>query len=74
MISLQEEELRGAALIIFANKQDLPSALQADVIADKLGLHTLKDRQWAIFNTSALTGDGLFAGLDWLADTLRDGR
>lgn len=71
---LEEEELKGAALIIFANKQDLPGAIKADAIADKLGLHSLKDRQWTIFNTSALTGDGLLPGMDWLVDTLRDGR
>ena len=71
---LEEEELKDAVLMIFANKQDLPNAVQSDAIAEKLGLHSLKDRQWAIFGTSALTGDGLYTGLDWLVDTLRDAR
>ncbi|WP_411025015.1 ADP-ribosylation factor-like protein, partial [Salmonella sp. s54836] len=35
---LQEEELKDAVLLIFANKQDLPTALTAAEITDKLGL------------------------------------
>ena len=38
---LEEEELKDAALIVFANKQDLPNALPSDVIAEKLGLGSL---------------------------------
>jgi hypothetical protein len=34
--------------------QDLPNALPVDVIADKLGLASLKQRQWQIFKTSAI--------------------
>ena len=36
---LQEDELRNAVLLIFANKQDLPNAMTAAEITDKLGLH-----------------------------------
>ena len=69
---LEEEELKDAALMVFANKQDLPNAATAEVIAEKLGLSALKNRQWQIFKTSALKGDGLYDGLDWLISTLRD--
>ena len=31
---------------------------------------SIKSRQWAIFKTSAIKGEGLFEGLDWLANTL----
>ena len=55
---LDEEELKDAVLTVFANKQDLPTATPADVVAEKLGLSGLKSRQWAIFKTSALKGDG----------------
>ncbi|KHG02538.1 ADP-ribosylation factor 1 [Gossypium arboreum] len=63
--SLQEEELRGAVVLIFANKQDLPGALDAAAVTEALELHKLKSRQWAIFKTSAIKGEGLFEGLDW---------
>merc|ERR1712137_1470733 len=33
------EELRDALLLVFANKQDLPNAMNAAEITDKLGLH-----------------------------------
>ena len=45
---LEEEELKDAVLMVFANKQDLPNALATDAIAEKLGLSVLKQRQWAI--------------------------
>ncbi|PPD85106.1 hypothetical protein GOBAR_DD17957 [Gossypium barbadense] len=62
---LEEEELRGAVVLIFANKQDLPGALDAAAVTEALELHKLKSRQWAIFKTSAIKGEGLFEGLDW---------
>ena len=70
---LEEEELRDAALIVFANKQDLPNSLPSEAIAEKLGLASLNNRNWAIFKTSAVKGDGLYDGLDWLAAALRGG-
>lgn len=30
-------------------------------------MHKIKNRQWAIFKTSAIKGEGLFEGLDWYA-------
>merc|ERR1711934_641745 len=44
MAMLEEEELKDAALIVFANKQDLPNALSSEAIAEKLGLGGLKNR------------------------------
>ncbi|KAK8283582.1 hypothetical protein V6Z12_D08G104800 [Gossypium hirsutum] len=70
---LEEEELRGAVVLIFANKQDLPGALDAAAVTEALELHKLKSRQWAIFKTSAIKGEGLFEGLDWLSNTLKSG-
>ncbi len=64
---LGEEELKDAVLLVFANKQDLPGAMQCPEMTDKLGLHTLRGRTWFIQSTCALKGDGLVEGLDWLA-------
>ncbi|PSS21069.1 ADP-ribosylation factor like [Actinidia chinensis var. chinensis] len=68
---LEEEELKGAVALIFANKQDLPGALDAAAVTEALELHKIKNRQWAIFKTSAIKGEGLFEGLDWLSNTLK---
>ncbi|KAK6942404.1 Small GTPase superfamily, ARF/SAR type [Dillenia turbinata] len=70
---LEEEELKGAVVLIFANKQDLPGALDDAAVAEALELHKIKNRQWAIFKTSAIKGEGLFEGLDWLSNTLKSG-
>jgi len=68
---LNEDELRDAALLVFANKQDLPNAMNAAELTDKLGLHTLKNRNWYIQATCATSGDGLYEGLDWLSNELK---
>nr|CCA21604.1 ADPribosylation factor family putative [Albugo laibachii Nc14] len=43
---LNEDELRDSILLIFANKQDLPNAMSAAEMTDKLGLHALRNRKW----------------------------
>merc|ERR1712188_21436 len=67
---LNEEEMRDAVLLVFANKQDLPNAMTAAEITEKLGLHGMRNRQWFIQSACATTGDGLYEGLDWLSRTL----
>ena len=67
---LGEDELREAVLLVFANKQDLPNAMNAAEITDKLGLHSLRQRNWYIQSTCATTGDGLYEGLDWMSSSL----
>ncbi|EPQ31199.1 uncharacterized protein PFL1_06847 [Pseudozyma flocculosa PF-1] len=68
---LSEEELRDAKLLVFANKQDLPGALDEGRVSDKLGLTELKDRQWSIFKCCATKGEGLEEGLDWLVNAIQ---
>lgn len=67
---LGEDELREAVLLVFANKQDLPNAMSAADITDKLGLSGLRGRQWYIQGTCATQGTGLYEGLDWLSNEL----
>ena len=42
---LQEDELRDAIVLVFANKQDLPNALSVTELTSKLGLNQLR-RKW----------------------------
>ncbi|XP_033640007.1 ADP-ribosylation factor 1 [Asterias rubens] len=69
---LNEEELKDAVLLVFANKQDLPNAMNAAEITDKLSLHNLRNRNWYIQATCATSGDGLYEGLDWLSAQLKN--
>jgi len=43
---LSEDELREAALLVFANKQDLPNAMKVQEVTERLGLNKLRLRQW----------------------------
>uniref|UniRef100_A0A2K5CRS8 ADP ribosylation factor 1 n=1 Tax=Aotus nancymaae TaxID=37293 RepID=A0A2K5CRS8_AOTNA len=52
MRMLAEDELWDAVLLVFANKQDLPKAMNAAEITDKLGLN------WYIQATCTTSSDG----------------
>ncbi|XP_059811701.1 ADP-ribosylation factor 1-like [Hypanus sabinus] len=67
---LAEEELEDAVLLVLANKQDLPNAMTASEITDKLGLLQMHSRSWYIQATCATSGDGLCDGLEWLTNQL----
>ncbi|TIB67738.1 PH-domain-containing protein [Wallemia mellicola] len=67
----QDEQLKDALLLVWANKQDRKDQASTPAeISSKLELTALKDRQWSIFPCSALTGDGLSEGLDWLTERI----
>jgi ADP-ribosylation factor protein 1 len=68
---LAEDELRDAALLVLANKQDLPLAMSIAEMTDKLGLHSLRQRSWFVQGTCATSGVGLYEGLDWLASHIK---
>lgn len=66
MAILDADEMRSAICIVFANKQDMPGALTAAEITDRLGLTQLRNRKWFVQRTCAHTGEGLYEGFDWL--------
>ena len=63
---LNEEELRDAALLVFANKQDQPGSKGAGEISEALNLGELRERNWSIVACSAVDGRGINEGMDWL--------
>ena len=63
---LAEDELKDAVLLVLANKQDM-GVMSVSEVVEKLGLHTLRGREWNIQGTCALTGDGLHEGFTWLS-------
>ena len=66
---LEEDELRKAVLVIFANKQDIEGAMTPSEVANALGLTAIKHK-YQIFNTSAIKGEGLNEAMEWTANTL----
>lgn len=61
-------------IMIFANKYDLEDKMTPDEISEILKLGDIKDRDWAIFKTSAVTGEGLKEAFDWLVKTVCDNK
>ena len=70
-IMLQEEELRGVPVLILANKQDLPNAMNEQEICNGLGLTSIQNRQWSLFKVSAVQGTGLNEGFEWLVEQIK---
>ena len=67
---MNEIELDEAAVLVLANKQDLPGAMNMAEVSDKLGLNQLRQHRWFVQSACATTGDGLYEGLDWLSSEL----
>uniref|UniRef100_A0A8C1E953 ADP-ribosylation factor-like 8 n=3 Tax=Cyprinus carpio TaxID=7962 RepID=A0A8C1E953_CYPCA len=55
---LAHEDLRKAAVLIFANKQDMKGCMSAAEISKYLTLSSIKDHPWHIQSCCALTGEG----------------
>ncbi|KAJ6096400.1 ARF/SAR superfamily [Penicillium sp. IBT 16267x] len=68
---LNEDALRDGLLLVIANRQDMPNAMNAAEVTDKLGLHGLRQRAWYIQSACATSGDGIYEGLEWLSNSLR---
>ncbi|RUS80356.1 hypothetical protein EGW08_011895 [Elysia chlorotica] len=67
---LVEERLAGATLLVFANKQDLPGSLTAPEIREALDLDSIKTHHWLIQDCSAVTGENLLNGMDWVVNDI----
>ncbi|GLJ29122.1 hypothetical protein SUGI_0574090 [Cryptomeria japonica] len=69
---LSEDDLKGVSLLVFANKQDFPNAMNTAEIIEKLDLQSLSDCCWYVQNSCATSGEGLFEGLDWLSKACKN--
>jgi small GTP-binding protein len=64
----RDVSLRNIPFLIFANKQDLPTSIPVDKL--ELGLAEMYQRNWKLQACSALTGEGVYEGLDWLREQM----
>ncbi|XP_072974515.1 uncharacterized protein [Typha angustifolia] len=67
---LRHEDLRGAPLLILANKQDLPGAISAEELTRYLDLKELDERVHMFQAVSAYDGMGIKFGIDWLVEVM----
>eukprot|EP01025_Chloroclados_australasicus_P010896 TRINITY_DN14614_c2_g1_i1.p2 TRINITY_DN14614_c2_g1~~TRINITY_DN14614_c2_g1_i1.p2 ORF type:complete len:192 (-),score=15.24 TRINITY_DN14614_c2_g1_i1:388-963(-) len=63
--------MRNSAILVFANKQDMKGALSTAEVCESLGLPELRGRKWHVQGSIATRGEGLYEGLDWLSNTLK---
>lgn len=47
-ILMNNDELKDSLFLVFANKQDMPGAMSASELTDKLELRTFRQRTWYI--------------------------
>lgn len=65
--------LQGLPLLVFANKMDLPDALQPAELAEQMQLPQVAQRAFHITSCSALRNEGVQEGMKWLAGQLQLG-
>jgi len=68
---IQDPLMLHSAILVFANKQDMRGCLTPAEICEGLGLPQIKRREWHVQSAVATRGEGLYEGLDWLANTLK---
>ncbi|KAL0949087.1 hypothetical protein HGRIS_009178 [Hohenbuehelia grisea] len=55
-----------ASLLVLANKQDIRGSMSDVEIRNALDLRSIKSHHWSIIACSAVTGENLQFGLDWV--------
>lgn len=69
---MTNDQLRDTILLVLANKQDMPNAMNVSELTSKLGLHEFpRSRQWHVQASCATSGEGLYEGLDWVSSHLK---
>ncbi|KMZ72648.1 putative ADP-ribosylation factor [Zostera marina] len=67
---LRHEDLKGAPILILANKLDLSRAESTEEISRYLDLKELDERSYTFEAVSALEGIGIKTAMDWLVDVM----
>ena len=67
---IKHPNLRNSVILIFANKQDLPGAKKIEKIIEKYEFNKIKNHIWHVQPCSAIKGEGLINGINWLSEQL----
>ena len=65
-----EDELANAPVLVYCTKQDLPTAMTVEYISERINYHNRTPIH--LQGCCALTGDGIYEGLDWVGRQLID--
>ncbi|KIW97958.1 uncharacterized protein Z519_01542 [Cladophialophora bantiana CBS 173.52] len=69
---LLEERLAGASLLVFLNKTDVAGGMTQEEVTQLLDLKRILTHRWVVIPCSAMTGENLEKGLDWVVQDARD--
>ena len=73
---LSNETIAGVPLLIYANKIDLPNAMSEHELTKEFSSFSrdpcVRNRSWKIQRTCGSTGEGIYEGLEWLANALKN--
>jgi len=70
---IRNELLQGVPLLVLANKQDLPDCMGVREVKPifNQSAHLIGPRDCMVMPVSALTGEGIVEGLNWMIDCLK---
>lgn len=68
---MDDDHMKDVAVLVYANKQDMPNAMTPAAVAKAMGLDKERKRLWHVQGSNAVKGDGLFEGMSWMQDALK---
>ena len=70
---VRNEHVSGVPLLVLANKQDLSDSMGVREVKPifNQSAHLIGSRDCMVMPVSALTGEGVSEGIDWLSDCLK---
>uniref|UniRef100_A0AC34Q6F3 ADP-ribosylation factor-like protein 6 n=1 Tax=Panagrolaimus sp. JU765 TaxID=591449 RepID=A0AC34Q6F3_9BILA len=71
MLDHKDIAYKKVPLLILANKADQKDALTSADVHLSLGLDMIRNRNWHIVSTCALTGQGLMPAIEWLGANIK---
>lgn len=69
---LENPEMEGVPVVVIGNKQDIPRALKAHDIAQKLSLLQQETNPWHVQEACAKNGEGIYEAMHKLSDMVKD--
>ncbi|CAG8007213.1 unnamed protein product [Penicillium salamii] len=66
------QRLMGASLLVFLNKTDVEHCMSEHEVRQRLDLDSIKTHKWTILPCSAMTGNNLNEGLEWVVQDAKD--
>jgi ADP-ribosylation factor-like protein 6 len=74
MIACSDIKSHKVPVLLFANKKDLPTAMEPAEVTGILGLHTVNEITWHLQPSNSLSGEGINEGIEWLAEQVSKGQ